>query len=72
MVRRGSWTNFSIHHLLGVGVRADAAARTANLFVAVDEILADLESQFAHLADVSQSIASLRDDLKDWVSLPFI
>ena len=66
MVRRGSWTNFSIHHLLGVGVRADAAARTANLFVAVKEVLADLESQFAHLADVSQSIASLCDDVKDW------
>ena len=36
------------------------------LFVAVDEVLADLEGQFAQLADVSQSIASLREDVKGW------
>ena len=66
MVRRGGWSNFSVHHLLGVGVRADAAARTMRLFVAVDEVLADLEGQFAQLADVSQSIASLREDVKGW------
>jgi hypothetical protein len=66
MARRGSWSNFSVHHLLGVGVRGDAAARTGRLFVAIDEVLADLEGQYGHLADVSQSIASLREDVKEW------
>ncbi len=66
MARRGGWSNFSVHHLLGVGVRADAAARTTRLFVAIDELLADLETQFEHLAEVSQSVSSLREDVKGW------
>ncbi len=66
MFRRGGWSNFSIHHLLGVGVRADAAARSNGLIAAIDEHLADLESRFEHLADVQQSITSLREDLKEW------
>lgn len=66
MVRRGSWSNFSIHHLLGVGVRADAAARTGTLFVRVDELLADLENQFSHLADVRESLVALKDEVREW------
>ena len=66
IARRGVWMNFSVYHLLGVGVRADAAARTKNRFVAIDEALADLEDEFSQLEDVSQSIASLRDDIIGW------
>lgn len=66
IARRGGWSNFAVHHLLGVGVRADAAARSHRLFIAVDEFLGDLESQFAHLSDVAQSIASMREDVKEW------
>lgn len=66
MNRRGGWSQFSVHHLLGVGVRADAAARSAKAFVGMEEILKDLEGQFQHLPDVTQSLAALRDEMKDW------
>ncbi|WP_157999225.1 helix-turn-helix domain-containing protein [Mesorhizobium amorphae] len=66
MNRRGGWSQFSVHHLLGVGVRADAAARSMKAFIGIDEIVKDLEDQFQHLPDVTQSLAALRDEMKDW------
>lgn len=66
MNRRGGWSQFSVHHLLGVGVRTDAAARSGKAFGGIAEILDDLESQFSHLSDVQQSLAGLREELKEW------
>lgn len=66
MNRRGGWSQFSVHHLLGVGVRSDAAARSLRAFVGIDEIIGDLEVQFAHLPDVTQALAGLRDEMKEW------
>ena len=66
MNRRGGWPQFSIPHLLGVGVRADAAARSARAFGGITEVVDDLESQFVHLSDVAQSLAALREDAKEW------
>jgi len=65
MNRRGAWTNFSIHHMLGVGVRADANARTADLSIRIDGQLVDLIKQFEHLADVRQMLGTLRDEFSD-------
>jgi transcriptional regulator with XRE-family HTH domain len=65
MNRRGAWTNFSVHHMLGVGVRADANARTSDLIVRIDAQLVDLGQQFDQLADVRQLLAALRDELND-------
>jgi transcriptional regulator with XRE-family HTH domain len=65
MNRRGTWTNFSVHHMLGVGVRADANARTSDLIVRIDAQLVDLAQQFDQLVDIRQLIAALRDDLND-------
>lgn len=65
MNRRGVWSNFSVHHMLGAGVRGDANARTTDLIVRIDGQLVDLEQQFDHLADVRQLLATLRDDLND-------
>jgi len=65
MNRRGAWTNFSIHHMLGVGVRADANARTAEMGVRIDAQLVDLIKQFEQLADVQQMLGALRDELND-------
>lgn len=65
MNRRGAWTNFSIHHMLGVGVRADANARTADLSVRIDAQLVDLVQQFDQLPDVRQMLGALRDELND-------
>jgi transcriptional regulator with XRE-family HTH domain len=65
MNRRGAWTNFSVHHMLGVGVRADANARTSDLFIRVDAQLVDLSMQFEQLADVRQMLGALRDELND-------
>ncbi|OQM77633.1 hypothetical protein [Manganibacter manganicus] len=66
MNRRGGWTQFSVHHLLGVGVRSDAAARSMRAFVGIEEIIRDLEGQFAHLPDVAQALAGLREEMKEW------
>jgi len=65
MNRRGVWSNFSVHHMLGAGVRGDANARTTDLIVRIDGQLVDLEQQFDHLADIRQLLATLRDDLND-------
>lgn len=65
MNRRGAWMNFSIHHMLGAGVRADANARTSDLFVRIDAQLVDLEQKFYQLTVVCQLLASLRDELND-------
>jgi hypothetical protein len=65
MNRRGAWTNFSVHHMLGVGVRADANARTSDLIVRIDAQLVDLAQQFDQLADVRQMLVALRDELND-------
>jgi transcriptional regulator with XRE-family HTH domain/uncharacterized membrane-anchored protein YjiN (DUF445 family) len=65
MNRRGAWTNFSVHHMLGVGVRADANARTSDLIIRIDAQLVDLAQRFDQLADIRQMLAALRDDLND-------
>jgi transcriptional regulator with XRE-family HTH domain len=66
MNRKGEWDNFAIHHILGVGVRADANARTLDPFVRIDEQLATLVDEFKQLADIQQLLASLRDEASDW------
>lgn len=66
MNRRGGWSQFSVHHLLGVGVRSDAAARSMKAFVGIEEIIRDLEGQFEHLPDVTQALAALREEMKEW------
>ena len=66
MNRKGEWDNFQVHHILGVGVRADANARTQDLFVRIDEQLAILIDEFKQLTEIQQLLASLRDDASDW------
>jgi hypothetical protein len=49
-----------------VGVRADANARSQDLFVRIDEQLAILADEFGQLAEIQQMLASLRDEASDW------
>ena len=65
MNRRGAWDNFSVHHMLGVGVRADANARISDLIVRIDSRIADLMEQFEQLADIRQMLGALRDEIND-------
>jgi transcriptional regulator with XRE-family HTH domain len=64
--RRGDWVNFSVTHILGVGVRQDAFNRSKDPFVRLDEALAGLADEFAPLTDVVEQLGALRDELADW------
>lgn len=64
--RRGDWVNFSVNHILGVGVRQDAFNRSKDPLVRLDEALAGLADEFASLTDVVEQLGALRDELADW------
>jgi len=66
MVRRGNWPNFSILHILGVGVRQDATLRSQDHFARIKHVLEDTEQKYAELADVRAMIGSLRDRIETW------
>jgi len=66
MNRKGAWGNFDVHHMLGVGVRADANARTSDLFSHIDSRLVELAAQFRQLADIREFLATLREEVKEW------
>jgi hypothetical protein len=66
MTRRGNWPNFSIFHILGVGVRQDANLRSADHLSRIEHILEDSEQKYGELADVRAMIGSLRDRLAIW------
>lgn len=66
MTRRGNWPNFSIFHILGVGVRQDANLRSADHLSRIEHALEDAEQQYGELADVRAMIGSLRDRLASW------
>jgi hypothetical protein len=66
MTRRGNWTNFSIFHILGVGVRQDANLRSVDHLSRIEHALEDAEQQYGELADVRAMIGSLRDRLSAW------
>lgn len=60
MVRGGEWINFPINHILGTGVRIDANLRTSDHLSRIDHRLQDLESEYADLEDVVQSLQAVR------------
>jgi transcriptional regulator with XRE-family HTH domain len=64
--RKGSWINFPMDHMLGVGVRQDANLRSNEYLIRLDEQLAGLSDQFENLNDVRQSLDVMREDLKAW------
>ena len=66
MARRGNWQNFSVFHILGVGVRQDANLRSADHLARIEHALEDAEQQYGELADVRAMIGSLRDRLAIW------
>lgn len=66
MTRRGNWPNFSIFHILGVGVRQDANLRSADHLSRIEHALEDAEQRYGELADVRAMIGSLRDHIAAW------
>lgn len=66
MTRRGNWPNFSILHILGIGVRQDANLRSADHFGRIEHALEDAEQQYAELADIRAMVGSLRDRIGMW------
>ncbi|WP_158278022.1 helix-turn-helix domain-containing protein [Caulobacter endophyticus] len=66
MARRGDWQNFSVLHILGVGVRQDANLRSSDHFGRIEHALEDAEQEYADLPDVRAVISSLRDRLAKW------
>ncbi len=66
MLRHGDWPNFSMLHILGVGVRQDANLRSIEHFSRIEHILEDAEQEYAELAAVRAVIGSLRDRVAKW------
>jgi hypothetical protein len=66
MVRRGDWLNFSVHHILGVGVRQDAHLRSTDHISRIYHALDDAEAEYPDLATVRAVIASIRDRIAKW------
>lgn len=66
MVRHGDWPNFSMLHILGVGVRQDANLRSTEHFSRIEHVLEDTELAYADLAAVRAVIGSLRDRVARW------
>jgi hypothetical protein len=66
MVRRGDWPNFSVLHILGVGVRQDENLRTVDHFARIEHTLEDTEQKYPELADVRAMAGSLRDRIATW------
>jgi hypothetical protein len=66
MIRRGDWQNFSVLHILGVGVRQDAHLRSIDHFNRINHTIEDIEQKYAELADVRALMGSLRDRITSW------
>ena len=64
--RHGDWPQFNAAHILGQGVRRDVNLRTSDTFVRIDEAIEGLRDNFGHLADVSQFLENLREDIQEW------
>jgi hypothetical protein len=64
--RRGDWANFSIHHIIGVGVRMDANRRTSDAFTKIDGRLEGLSQKFSTLPEVVTILDALREDQDEW------
>lgn len=66
VARHGDWPQFNASHILGQGVRRDVNLRTNDIFVRIDEAIEGLKDDFGHLADVSQFLENLREDIQEW------
>ncbi|PBB20327.1 helix-turn-helix transcriptional regulator [Mesorhizobium sp. WSM4313] len=66
VVRRGAWDNFSVDHIIGVGVRVDANLRTKDVFLKIHGRLEALEQKFSSLPEVVAIVTNIRDDLNEW------
>lgn len=64
--RRGDWTNFSVHHMIGLGVRMDANRRTSDVFTKMDGRLEGLSQKFFNLPEIVAILDVLREDLEEW------
>jgi transcriptional regulator with XRE-family HTH domain len=66
MARRGDWQNFSISHILGVGVRQDANLRTGAHFGGIEHAVTDIDQKYGELADIRAITGGLRDRIAEW------
>jgi transcriptional regulator with XRE-family HTH domain len=66
VARRGDWYNFSVHHIIGLGVRVDANLRTQDVFTKIDGRLESLVQKFKTLREVVTILNALREDLEEW------
>lgn len=64
--RRGDWSNFPVHHLVGVGVRVDANLRTGAIFTKIDGRLEGLVQKFSALPEIVALLEALREDVGEW------
>ncbi|UIK14466.1 helix-turn-helix transcriptional regulator (plasmid) [Rhizobium leguminosarum] len=66
VVRKGSWYNLDIHHLIGTGIRADANLRTSGVIKKIQGRLDALRSQFGSTSEALALVDTLAEDLADW------
>ncbi|NTF49101.1 helix-turn-helix domain-containing protein [Rhizobium rhizogenes] len=66
VIRKGSWYNLDIHHLIGTGVRADANLRTSGVIKRIQGRLDALRSQFGSTSEALALVDTLAEDLADW------
>lgn len=64
--RRGAWSNFPVHHMVGVGLRFDANIRTSEIFAKIDGRLESLGQTFSSLPEIVAIVDALREDISDW------
>ncbi len=66
VTRRGTWPNFPIQHILGVGVRQDANLRTVDNIGRIKSEIESLQDDFAEIAAVGEILASLMERVEEW------
>ncbi len=65
-LRNGTWYNFDVHHIVGVGVRSDANLRTRDHVQRIKGRLDSLRTQFGPAPEALALLDKLVEDLADW------
>jgi len=66
VVRKGSWYNLEVHHMVGIGVRSDAFLRTSDLVTKINGRLDALRDRFAAVPEAVALVDSLAEKIGDW------
>ena len=66
VLRKGTWYNLDVHHIVGTGVRADANLRTREFVSRIEGRLDALRNKFTSTPEAVALVDTLSEDLSDW------